>query len=124
MMAWRGAGKRGSAEHSLWQKRHDAAERCAEFDRRVAGDAPAGMAAAVTRALADFANDPEEIPIRQGSQKAVGVLAKLMPELVGGSADLTNSVLTGPPKCRRSISPVSRAATSPMGFASMEWRRQ
>jgi len=96
MMAWRGAGKRGSAEHSLWQKRHDAAERCAEFDRRVAGDAPAGMAAAVTRALADFANDPEEIPIRQGSQKAVGVLAKLMPELVGGSADLTNSVLTRP----------------------------
>jgi transketolase len=96
MLAWRGAGKRGSAERTLWQKRHDAAERRAEFDRRVSGQLPAGIEAAVTQALADFANDPEAIPIRQGSQKAVGVLAKLMPELVGGSADLTTSVLTRP----------------------------
>jgi transketolase len=57
---------------------------------------PADFEPVVISAVAEFAGNPEAIPIRQGSQKAVGVLAKLMPELVGGSADLTGSVLTKP----------------------------
>ena len=98
MTAWREAGKRGSADRSQWQKRLAAAapERRAEFDRRVSARLPANIEAAVMSAVAEFTNHPEAIPIRQGSQKAVGVLAKLMPELVGGSADLTGSVLSKP----------------------------
>lgn len=98
MTAWREAGKRGSAERSQWQKRLAAAAPGgrAEFDRRISGRLPADIETAVTKALAEFAGNPEAIPIRQGSQKAVGVLAKLMPELIGGSADLTGSVLTKP----------------------------
>lgn len=98
MTAWREAGKRGSADRVRWQQRLNgtAPERRAEFERRVSGRLPANIEAAVTSALAEFASNPEAIPVRQGSQKAVGVLAKLMPELVGGSADLTGSVLSKP----------------------------
>lgn len=96
--AWREAGKRGNAERLRWHKRLAAAEpqQRAEFERRIVRGLPAGLEAEVEKALAEFASQPEAIPIRQGSQKAVGVLAKAMPELVGGSADLTGSVLTKP----------------------------
>ncbi|HTN95348.1 MAG TPA: transketolase, partial [Nordella sp.] len=98
LAAWREAGRRGSAERGLWEKRHAALtnDRRAEFDRRMSGELPAGLEAAVAEAVASFTANPEAIPIRQGSQKAVGILAKYLPELVGGSADLTGSVLSKP----------------------------
>ncbi|HTN96576.1 MAG TPA: transketolase C-terminal domain-containing protein, partial [Nordella sp.] len=96
--AWREAGRRGSTERNLWEKRHAAlaADRRAEFDRRMSGELPASLEAVVAEAVASFIANPEAIPIRQGSQKAVGTLARHLPELVGGSADLTGSVLSKP----------------------------
>lgn len=96
--AWRKAGHRGNAERAKWEKRLAAAapDRREDFERRVGGKLPAALESAVKAALADFTSNPEAIPVRQGSQKAVGVLAKLMPELIGGSADLTGSVLSRP----------------------------
>ncbi|WP_119390894.1 transketolase [Taklimakanibacter lacteus] len=96
--AWRAAGKRGSADHAQWKRRltKAAPDRRREFERRMAGRLPKGLESAVIAALDDFAGNPEAIPVRQGSQKAVGVLARLMPELIGGSADLTGSVLSKP----------------------------
>ncbi|QIG49863.1 transketolase [Nordella sp. HKS 07] len=98
LAAWREAGRQGAAARQLWETRHMALaeERRDDFDRRLAGNLPAGLEAAVTEAIASFTEHPEAIPIRQGSQKAVGVLAKHLPELVGGSADLTGSVLSKP----------------------------
>lgn len=98
LAAWREAGRRGSTERGLWEQRHAAlaAGRRSEFDRRMSGEVPAGLEAAVREAVASFTANPEAIPIRQGSQKAVGILARHLPELVGGSADLTGSVLSKP----------------------------
>ncbi|MBK1869674.1 transketolase [Aestuariivirga sp. YIM B02566] len=98
LAAWREAGRRGSATRGMWETRHAAltADRRAEFDRRQSGVLPDGLEAAVAAAITELTANPEAIPIRQGSQKAVGILAKHLPELVGGSADLTGSVLSKP----------------------------
>lgn len=98
LSAWRDAGRRGSAARDLWEKRHAAlgADQRAEFDRRQSGALPAGLEAAAAAAITELTANPEAIPIRQGSQKAVGILARHLPELIGGSADLTGSVLSKP----------------------------
>ena len=62
----------------------------------MAGRAPDGLEAEVESALAVLSASNTAMPIRQGSQHAVGVLSRWMPEIVGGSADLTSSVLSRP----------------------------
>ena len=96
--AWLETGRRGAVDRQRWQARREVVPAAigSEFDRRISGAPPPGAEAAVARALAEFCENPESIPIRQGSQKALAVLAPMMPELVGGSADLTDSVLTRP----------------------------
>ena len=98
LTAWRAAGMRGAGERAAWTDRLASAEppRRDEFERRQAGRSPAGLEVAVERALEAQAASPAMIPIRQGSQNAVGLLCALMPEIVGGSADLTSSVLSQP----------------------------
>ena len=111
LSAWREAGRRGSAARGKWEARHAslAPDRRAEFDRRLSGVLPAGLETTVAAAIAELTANPEAIPIRQGSQKAAGLLAKQLPELVGGSADLTGSVLSKP---------------ADMAGASTAWRRR
>lgn len=96
--AWHDAGSRGAAARHDWDERLAAipAEKRAEFDRRISGALPAGIEDAVKRAADETARAAEAIPIRKGSQAALGLLASHMPELIGGSADLTGSVLTRP----------------------------
>ena len=69
----------------------------AEFKRRMAGDLPADWGAAVT-ALATAANAKAETTgTRKASQAAIGAIAQVLPELVGGAADLMGSVFTNWP---------------------------
>jgi len=95
---WGAAGRRGAADRAAWEERLTAAPAAvrAEFARRLAGDLPEGLEAAVKQAADETALAGEAMPIRQGSQKALALLAARMPELVGGSADLTGSVLSKP----------------------------
>ncbi len=91
--AWRAAGARAAAKATAWRQRHaaaPAAER-AEFDRRVAGRLPAHLADAITAYKAAVLANPPKIATRQASGNMLEVLAQAMPELVGGSADLTPS---------------------------------
>ena len=95
---WREAGQRGAGERAAWEARLAAApsDLRAEFDRRIAGRLPEGLEAEVKRAADETAVAADAIPIRQGSQKALALLAARLPELLGGSADLTGSVLSRP----------------------------
>lgn len=69
----------------------------AEFKRRMAGDLPASWKA-TTGAMVKAANDKAEvIATRKASQNAITALAPILPEFVGGSADLTGSNLTSCP---------------------------
>ncbi len=69
----------------------------AEFRRRMAGDLPAHWNASVA-ALIDGANaKAETVATRKASQGAIAGIAPLLPELIGGSADLMGSVFTNWP---------------------------
>ena len=94
--AWRAAGQRSIEAHRAWRQRYealDAAER-AEFDRRIAGDLPAGLDAAIGAYKAKLAVDRPAVATRKSSEMALEVINALVPETIGGSADLTGSVNT------------------------------
>ncbi|MBP6563204.1 MAG: transketolase [Neisseriaceae bacterium] len=89
----------GVALEQAWQADFDAyaaqyPELAQEFTRRMAGDLPASFDAHVAAALADINAKAEKLATRQASQNAIETLAQVLPELVGGSADLTPSNLT------------------------------
>ena len=69
-------------------------ELAVEFTRRMAGELPANFDAHIQAALTEVAQKAEKIATRKASQNSIEVLAKALPELVGGSADLTPSNLT------------------------------
>ena len=69
-------------------------ELAAEFERRQKGELPEGFDAHIQAALQDICSKAEKIATRKASQNAIEVLAAVLPELVGGSADLTPSNLT------------------------------
>ena len=96
--AWDGRA-RGAALHRQWQQRWDAyakahPELAGELKRRWRGDLPKGLGRVVQQALAQAEQKAEGVASRKASQMALTVLAKQLPELLGGSADLTGSNLT------------------------------
>jgi transketolase len=92
--AWRKVGRRGRPEFEAWTKRHAAAGQKTEFDRVQAGELPEGFGEAVQKIKNAFAADAPKLATRQASQKVIEGLTPVMPELVGGSADLSGSNLT------------------------------
>jgi transketolase len=92
--AWRAAGSRGTAAREAWTKTLGAKNTGlrAEFERRVKGDLPAkALAEAVAKMKASLAATPKEIATRTASEQALEVLTAAVPEMIGGSADLTGS---------------------------------
>jgi len=92
--AYRAAGAAGTAKHASWKAllgEYAAAHPAlaAEFERRRAGELPAGW----REALASLEWD-KPLATRQSSQLVLNKLCEVVPELVGGSADLTPSNLT------------------------------
>ncbi|MBF0804141.1 MULTISPECIES: transketolase [unclassified Neisseria] len=69
-------------------------EKAAEFVRRMNRELPAGFDAYVQTALKEVCDKAEKIATRKASQNSIEILAEVLPELVGGSADLTPSNLT------------------------------
>jgi transketolase len=66
----------------------------AEFDRRQAGELPEGFAAAADAYIAECQQAGEKLASRKASQNCLDAYGPLLPELIGGSADLTGSNLT------------------------------
>ena len=66
----------------------------AEFVRRMEGQLPAGFDEHVAAELKAICEKQEKIATRKASQNSIEALAKVLPEFVGGSADLTPSNLT------------------------------
>ncbi|MGC4075507.1 MAG: transketolase [Rubrivivax sp.] len=91
--------ERGAAAHADWNQRLAAyrAEypaEAAEFERRMAGVLPDGYAERAAEAVAKLAASAGTVATRKASQLALDALAPLLPEIFGGSADLTGSNLT------------------------------
>ena len=91
--SWREAGERGKAARLEWATRHKAlpAEIRSEFDRRVASKLPVGLTGAITGLKSKWLGEKPKLATRQSSQASLEILTAAMPELVGGSADLTGS---------------------------------
>ena len=91
---WREAGARGGTARRAWLKRLAKHPMRAEFERVMQGKLPEGWAEAMSAYKASLAEAKPKLATRQASQKALEVLVQAVPELVGGSADLTGSNLT------------------------------
>jgi len=90
---WRKAGGRSADARKQWQANVNAlaADKRAEFERRIAGKLPATLAGAVRAMKEDAAAKPQEIATRKASELTLERLVAAVPEMIGGSADLTGS---------------------------------
>lgn len=93
--AWAAFGGRGAADRKAWQERLATHIDRAEFERRLAGDI--SLEDAAGWAFANWNKVPASLATRKASEFALTGLTTAMPELVGGSADLTGSNLTKTP---------------------------
>ncbi|MGY8997322.1 MAG: transketolase family protein, partial [Alphaproteobacteria bacterium] len=90
---WRSAGSRGSATRKAWQSGLDAMDSTdrAEWDRRMSGDVSAEAHKATSQHIAALIAEPQTIATRKASELALEALTAALPEMIGGSADLTGS---------------------------------
>ncbi|ENM3819908.1 transketolase [Vibrio cholerae] len=89
----------GASKEAAWDKKFAAYAKAypaeaAEYKRRVAGELPANWEAATSEIIANLQANPANIASRKASQNALEAFGKLLPEFMGGSADLAPSNLT------------------------------
>jgi len=94
---WRSTGDRGKAAHAEWRQRLEAdADVCAKFENWMMGISDLA-APALEEHIAALAAEPKNVASRKASEMALGPLTAKLPQLVGGSADLTGSNNTKTP---------------------------
>ncbi|MEO0919192.1 MAG: transketolase, partial [Pseudomonadota bacterium] len=88
---WRSFGKRGEVERAAWSERLAAmpCDLIAEYDRRMDGHLPEQLNSAVNNAVTNWIEEKPKVATRKASQMALEVITDLLPEMLGGSADLT-----------------------------------
>ncbi|EGR4154715.1 transketolase [Vibrio cholerae] len=96
--AW-DAKQAGASKEAAWDEKFSAYAKAypaeaAEYKRRVAGELPANWEAATSEIIANLQANPANIASRKASQNALEAFGKLLPEFMGGSADLAPSNLT------------------------------
>jgi transketolase len=89
--AWRAVGAKGAEARKAWSDRLAKSDKKAEFDRRFAGDLPAALAPAVSAYKQKLAETKPTVATRKASEDALEVINGVVPETIGGSADLTGS---------------------------------
>ena len=89
LSAWRVAGARGATERKAWDARCAADAKATEFSRRMAGDV--GALPELKTYLEGLIATPSNVASRKSSEMALEVLTAALPEMLGGSADLTGS---------------------------------
>ncbi|WP_256383630.1 transketolase [Photobacterium toruni] len=89
----------GNAKETAWEQKFAAysaayPQLAAEFTRRMNGDLPTNWDAETSKIIADLQANPANIASRKASQNALEAYGQLLPEFMGGSADLAPSNLT------------------------------
>ncbi len=96
---WEEVGSRGAAERAAWEGRfaETSAARQKEFTRVMDGEAPKKLSAVVKALKKQISETAPKVATRKASEMALEVINPIMPETIGGSADLTgsNNTLTG-----------------------------
>ncbi len=104
LTAWREAGAKGASERAAWDKRLAAHPAKAEFERTNAGKLPEDWKKAVSDFKKKVSAEQPKWATRKASQEALEALTPAIPEMIGGSADLTHSNLTHT-KVTKSVTP-------------------
>jgi transketolase len=99
---WQAFGERGAVARAAWEMRLASDPAATEFTRRMAGELPAGEAFAAY--LKGLAEAPPTVATRKASEMALEAVTAVLPDLLGGSADLTGSNNTR----TKSTSPLTR----------------
>ncbi|MEL7282661.1 MAG: transketolase [Pseudomonadota bacterium] len=91
--AWEAIGARGASEHAAWSARmaEVSERRQAEFARIMAGDAPKRLSAAIKQVKKAASEEAPKVATRKSSEMVLNAVNPVMPETVGGSADLSGS---------------------------------
>ena len=87
--AWAAIGAKGAGVREAWQGRLEGNAQKAEFERRMAGELPADFS--LEAYIDTLIANPQKVATRRASELALGAINDLLPETVGGSADLTGS---------------------------------
>ena len=88
---WEEAGRRSAGTRRSWLKRLTKHTARVDFERAMAGKLPENWAEPLAALRASFATEMPKLGTRIASQRALGALVPAVPEMVGGSADLTGS---------------------------------
>ncbi|MCF8881128.1 transketolase [Erythrobacter sp. SN021] len=86
---WRDTGERSAAMHSEWDVRLSNSSEKAEFERRMAGELPAGFS--LDNYIQSLMAEPQKVATRKASEMTLAQINGKLPETIGGSADLTGS---------------------------------
>ncbi|WP_370302603.1 transketolase [Pseudooceanicola sp.] len=91
--AWEAIGARGAEARKAWQERFDALtdRRQAEFTRVMTGGVPKQLAGTIRALKKQAAENAPKVATRASSEMVLEVINPIMPETIGGSADLTGS---------------------------------
>jgi transketolase len=89
--AWKKVGRRGAKDRKKWEARLAASAKAADFTRAMKGDLPEAAFDALNAKIAELVETQPAQATRQSSGAALDELFAAIPELVGGSADLTGS---------------------------------
>ncbi len=93
---WHSTGDRGKAAHAEWAKRLDASAHRAAFESQLTPVADK-TDAAIKDYIQGLAAEPPKVATRKSSEMALGPLTEKLPQMIGGSADLTGSNNTKTP---------------------------
>ncbi|MEM6375777.1 MAG: transketolase, partial [Pseudomonadota bacterium] len=91
--AWEDIGQRGASEHAAWQARlnEQSERRQAEFARIMAGDVPKRLPARIRALKKQISEEAPKLATRKSSEMVLEVVNPILPETIGGSADLSGS---------------------------------
>ncbi|MEJ7925185.1 transketolase [Sphingobium sp. AN641] len=87
--AWKAIGAKGKDVRAAWEARLAAHADKGEFERRIAGELPADFS--LSTYIDSLIANPQKVATRKASELALGAINDLLPETLGGSADLTGS---------------------------------
>ncbi len=96
LVDWRSTGERGRREHGEWENRLNSSSQKEAFDSQMAGVVD-HVDTAIQGHIRSLALEPQKVATRKASEMALGPLTETLPQMIGGSADLTGSNNTKTP---------------------------
>lgn len=110
LAAWRAVAVRGETARKDWEARHDAHPGRVRFDATLAATPGAALAATLAEFKQTHCDAATKVATRKASEMVLTVINATVPEMAGGSADLTHSNLTIT-KGMKSITPEDKSGS-------------